>query len=42
VKDKNFGYNAQTDEFEDLVAAGVIDPPRSPAPRCRTLRPSLH
>src|SRR5213596_3164282 len=25
-KDKNFGYNAQTDEFEDLVAAGVIDP----------------
>ncbi len=25
-KDKNFGYNAQTDKFEDLVAAGVIDP----------------
>src|SRR6059036_1273384 len=25
-KDKNFGYNAQSDEFEDLVAAGVIDP----------------
>jgi len=25
-KDKNFGYNAQTDEYEDLVAAGVIDP----------------
>ncbi len=25
-KEKNFGYNAQTDEFEDLVAAGVIDP----------------
>src|SRR5438094_728324 len=25
-KDKNFGYNAQTDQFEDLVAAGVIDP----------------
>jgi chaperonin GroEL len=25
-KDKNFGYNAQTDEFEDLVASGVIDP----------------
>src|SRR5206468_3596990 len=25
-KDKNFGYNAQTDVFEDLVAAGVIDP----------------
>src|SRR5437773_1805652 len=26
MKDKNFGYNAQTDAFEDLVAAGVIDP----------------
>jgi chaperonin GroEL len=25
-KEKNFGYNAQTDSFEDLVAAGVIDP----------------
>src|SRR6266487_1516864 len=25
-KEKNFGYNAQTDAFEDLVAAGVIDP----------------
>jgi chaperonin GroEL len=22
----NFGYNAQTDQYEDLVAAGVIDP----------------
>jgi chaperonin GroEL len=25
-KDKNYGYNAQTDKFEDLVASGVIDP----------------
>jgi chaperonin GroEL len=25
-KDKNFGYNAQTDTYEDLVKAGVIDP----------------
>ncbi|HEY6306543.1 MAG TPA: chaperonin GroEL [Candidatus Angelobacter sp.] len=25
-KDNNFGYNAQTDKFEDLVKAGVIDP----------------
>jgi chaperonin GroEL len=25
-KEKSFGYNAQTDTFEDLVAAGVIDP----------------
>ncbi|HXY68479.1 MAG TPA: chaperonin GroEL [Gemmatimonadales bacterium] len=26
AKEKNFGYNAQSDEYEDLVAAGVIDP----------------
>jgi chaperonin GroEL len=25
-KDPNFGYNAATDTFEDLVAAGIIDP----------------
>ena len=25
-KDKSFGYNAFSDEYEDLVAAGVIDP----------------
>jgi chaperonin GroEL len=25
-KDNNFGYNAQSDKFEDLVKAGVIDP----------------
>jgi chaperonin GroEL len=25
-KDKNFGYNAATGEFEDLVKSGVIDP----------------
>jgi chaperonin GroEL len=22
----NFGYNARTEEYEDLVAAGVVDP----------------
>ena len=26
AKDVNFGYNAQTDTYEDLVEAGVIDP----------------
>src|SRR6059036_3733669 len=26
AKNKNFGYNAQSDTFEDLVVAGVIDP----------------
>ena len=25
-KDKNFGYNADTDEYEDLRKAGVVDP----------------
>jgi chaperonin GroEL len=25
-KNANYGYNAQTDEYEDLVEAGVIDP----------------
>jgi chaperonin GroEL len=25
-KDRNFGYNAQTETYEDLVKAGVIDP----------------
>src|SRR5208337_5070414 len=25
-KEQNFGYNAQTNQFEDLVKAGVIDP----------------
>ena len=25
-KEKNFGYNAATDTYEDLVRAGVIDP----------------
>ena len=25
-KDPNFGFNAATDEYEDLVKAGVIDP----------------
>ncbi|MFL5622398.1 MAG: TCP-1/cpn60 chaperonin family protein, partial [Gemmatimonadaceae bacterium] len=25
-KETNYGYNALTDEYEDLVAAGVIDP----------------
>ena len=25
-KDANFGFNAETEEYEDLVAAGVVDP----------------
>ena len=25
-KEKNFGYNAATDTYEDLVKSGVIDP----------------
>jgi chaperonin GroEL len=27
-KDNNFGYNALTGEYEDLVSAGVLDPPK--------------
>jgi chaperonin GroEL len=26
IKDANFGFNAQTEVYEDLVKAGVIDP----------------
>ena len=26
--DANFGFNAQTNEFTDLVKSGVIDPPK--------------
>ena len=25
-KDANYGFNAETEEYEDLVSAGVIDP----------------
>jgi chaperonin GroEL len=25
-KDENFGFNAETGEFEDMIKAGVIDP----------------
>src|SRR5262249_22114222 len=25
-KDKNYGYNADTDEYEDLRKAGIVDP----------------
>lgn len=25
-KDSNYGYNALTDSYEDLVVAGIIDP----------------
>ena len=36
-KEPNFGYNAATDEYEDLVKAGVIDPTKVVAhARCRT------
>jgi chaperonin GroEL len=35
-KETNYGYNARTDEYEDLVAAGVIDPTKvtRTAPAC--------
>ena len=36
--DYNWGFNAATGEYEDLVRAGVIDPARSCAPRFRMRR----
>ena len=36
----NYGDNAQTHAYGDLVAEGVIDPPRLCAARCRMLPPS--
>ena len=33
-KDDNFGFNADTDEYGDMVKAGVIDPAK--VTRCRT------
>jgi len=36
----NEGYNVATGEYEDLVKAGIVDPRKSPAVRCRTRRPS--
>ena len=37
-KDPNFGYNAQTNQFEDLVKAGVIDPDQGHAHRAAECR----
>jgi len=34
--DYNWGFNAATGHYHDLVRAGVIDPPRWFAPLCRT------
>ena len=25
-KDKNFGYNAETDEYTDMLKSGIVDP----------------
>jgi len=36
-KSETFGFDAQTEEYVDMVAKGIIDPPRWSAPRCRTL-----
>jgi chaperonin GroEL (HSP60 family) len=40
-KDANFGFNATTEQNEDLVQAGVIDPTRVTARLCRMPLPSL-
>jgi chaperonin GroEL len=37
-KSGNTGYNASTGEYVDMVKAGIIDPAKVAAPRCRTPR----
>jgi len=39
-KDVNYGFNAATGVYEDLMAAGIIDPAKAPAPRCVKLAPA--
>jgi chaperonin GroEL len=39
-EDQTMGFNAQTEVYENLVQAGVIDPTKVVAPRSRTLRRS--
>jgi len=41
-KDENFGFNAETGEFGDMVKAALLIQPRSLASLCRTLRLSPH
>jgi chaperonin GroEL len=36
----NYGYNARTGEYGDMVEMGVLDPTKSRATRCRTRRRS--
>ena len=36
----NYGFNAQTEAFGDLVEDGVIDPTKVVRTACRTLPPS--
>ena len=36
------GFNAQTETYEDLVKAGVIDPTKVVRTHFRTPRPSPH
>ena len=40
-KDENFGFNAETGEYADLIKAGVIDPAKVTRLHYRTLRLSL-
>jgi chaperonin GroEL len=41
-KEENFGFNAETGEFGDMVKDRVIDQRRSPVSHSRTPRPSSH
>ena len=39
-KSETFGFDAQNEEYVDMVEKGIVDPPRSCARRCRTRLPS--
>jgi len=39
-KDENFGFNADSGDYGDMVKMASSTPQRSPASRCRTQRPS--
>ena len=35
-KSGNFGFDAQTEQYVDMVSAGIIDPTKVVGSRCRT------
>jgi len=39
-KEENFGFNAETGEYGDMIKMGIIDPAKVTRLGCRTQRPS--